>query len=121
MSDTNEAMKFKEGDLDGKYHYTWMGTDDRTQTVFLMEDYVIVKATDPEGVRLTARGDPRVKPDGTIKVGDAILVRLPKEVKQKRDRDNANKVHQAFNSAKEEFHATAASLKVPSFEDSTKP
>lgn len=116
MADMDLAMRIPADKLDPKYKYTWVMDETKTQTVFRMQGYEIVKTQDQDGQAL--KDDPRASQgDGKIRVGDAILMRVPKEVAEKRDQERRQKLAGRVPAIKEDFHSEVANLGIESFED----
>lgn len=117
--DMDRILDIPEDCLDRtRFHYGWALDHKMYMTFAKVKGYEVVKASDPEGVKLGA-GDPRIRQDGTVGIGDVVLVRCP--IDQYREREIARKRRNAgsVNAVKQDFHAAGAQLGVRTFEDPT--
>ena len=118
MSDTDKAMRIDPKLLDPKFKYTWVLDETKTMVGFRTDGYSIVKGTDPDVSKLKELNDPRISSlDGNIRVGDSVLMRRPKEEADAEDKERREKQKNSVRAIRENFHAQAASLGVPSFDE----
>lgn len=116
MADMDLALQISEKVKDKRFHYSWVLDERKSLTIAKMKDYQAVLATDHEGLK----DDPRKGVDGQIRVGDLVLMRCPRASYEARQKEQVARTRRAFSSIKEGFHAQAAALQIPSFEDDTK-
>lgn len=119
MSDTDKAMRIKPEWLDPKFHYAWVPRNDTVIAGYQADGYEMVRATDPDAKEFKEHEDIRLQPDGKIGVGDAVLMRRDRKAKEEEDADRHKRNQRAFSSVRADFHATTASLGVPSFDADT--
>lgn len=118
MTDTNRAMFIDPKYKQPGYYYTWGLDHPNWMTGAQIDGYEMVKIGDPEGKLMVAAGDPRIRTvDGTIRVGDAPLMRIKKEVKDARDADLAARRKGAVQAVKEDFKSNVGALGLEAFED----
>jgi hypothetical protein len=115
--DLDQALYIPEKAKKKDFHYSWVLIEPKQQTIAQLKGYEPVLSVDPEGQHL--KNDPRIK-DGQIKVGDVVLMRCLKTAVDKRQVENRKKTRNAVQAIKDDFHSTAASLKIQSFEETSK-
>ena len=124
MTDFDAEYTLPTGFKDPKFNYRWVLDDDKFGSKNLtkkqvVQGYKAVKVTDVDGKKLA--GDPRIKLDGTIRVGDSVLMKCPiarykerrREVTQRSDHKRVVRQIAA------NFHSEGASLGIQTFEDPT--
>ncbi len=124
MTDFDAEYSLPTGFKDPKFNYRWVLDDAKFGSKNLtrrqvIQGYKVVKISDPDGKKLAS--DPRVALDGTIRVGDSILMKCPIADFKKRRREIAIKSNHknVVRQIAEEFHSEGARLGVPTFEDPT--
>lgn len=120
MSDMDLIMDVGRlpGVLDPAFYYSWVTDDKRIMSIAKMRGYVVVKASDPEGKALGV-DDPRIRTDGVVGIGDAVLMRCPIDKVSQRNAERAKRNRMEVAAVKEEFHSAGAQLGVKTFEDTT--
>lgn len=115
MANMDMAMMVPETSKDPNYIYSWIPEEPKSQTVYRMQGYEIVLTSGPTGLKF--KDDPRAALDGKIRIGDVILMRCPKKMRMARDKAGRDRNSQIVRGIREEFHATAAALGVPSHDE----
>lgn len=120
MTDINKAMWIDPKYKDPEYEYAWGLDHTYYLTGALVDGYEMVKVSDKDGQKFVAAGDPRVRTaDGTIRVGDAPLMRIKKDRKAERERDVRARNSGRIKTIKEDFKGSVGSLGMEAFEDPT--
>jgi len=124
MTDFDAEYTLPLGFKDPKFNYRWVLDDNKFGSKNLTKRQVVqhykpVKVSDTDGKKLDK--DPRIAADGTIRVGDSILMKCPIDEFNKRRKavklrsDHKRVVRQIA----EDFHSEGASLGIATFEDPT--
>jgi hypothetical protein len=124
MTDFDAEYTLPTGFKDPKYNYRWVLDDAKFGSKNLtkrqvVQGYQAVKVSDTDGKKLSS--DPRVALDGTIRVGDSILMKCPIANYKKRRHEIAIRSDhkRVVRQIAEEFHSEGARLGLPTFEDPT--
>lgn len=124
MVDFDAEYTLPLGFKDKKFNYRWVLDDSKHGSKNLtkrqiVQGYKTVKVSDLDGKKLA--GDPRVALDGTIRVGDSILMKCPidKYTQRRKEVNERNNTKKVVRQIADEFHSEGARLGMQTFEDPT--
>ena len=115
MADYDQAFRIPDNMRDANFVYRWVLDDPKVMTVRKMQGYAAVKVGDQDGQ--VFKEDPRLQADGTIRVGDDVLMRCPKAKYEERERERRQKNTRKLAAIKEDYHEATAGPGISTFED----
>jgi hypothetical protein len=117
MADTDKAMTIPKDLMDPNYVYIWGHENDRSRVEAQLDGYVDVVTSDESGKAF--KGYPLEKPDGRLRLGDAVLMRCKRDVAEARDTARVKKANEWVKLVREEHKAEGARLGIQAYTEDT--
>lgn len=117
MADTDRVMRIPKELMDPNFTYIWGHENDRARVEAQLDGYTDVSANDESGKQF--KGHPLEKPDGKIRIGDAVLMRCPKAMADARDKERVKKANEWVKLVREEHKAEGERLGIQAYTEDT--